>query len=161
MKHCISSQGYYLDEWLVCELNQVQFGTYASDIQSLAESGAGAFIQVISPTKNVISPCRTTLPFPFLEFSVINLPPIIYQWTYLAVYRYGNKSILYVINGLWKGGLLLKNHWKYPAVYTWTSYQHHLTNIRQWWKAGLLCIYRGTQMTVYNLFAYLGTEVSK
>ncbi len=36
--HFISviSQGYYLDEWLVCALNQVQFDTYVSDTYSFA-----------------------------------------------------------------------------------------------------------------------------
>ena len=30
------SQGYYLDEWLVCALNQVQFDTYVSNTDSFA-----------------------------------------------------------------------------------------------------------------------------
>ena len=32
----VHSQGYYLDEWLVCALNQVQFDTYVSDTYSFA-----------------------------------------------------------------------------------------------------------------------------
>ena len=27
----MNNQGYYLDEWLICALNQVKFGTYVSD----------------------------------------------------------------------------------------------------------------------------------
>ncbi len=30
------SQGYYLDEWLICALNQVMFGTHVSDTYSFA-----------------------------------------------------------------------------------------------------------------------------
>ncbi len=32
----VNSQRYYLDEWLVCALNQVQFATYVSDTYSFA-----------------------------------------------------------------------------------------------------------------------------
>ena len=36
LKYClwgiISSQGYYLDEWLVCALNQVKFDTYVTHL---------------------------------------------------------------------------------------------------------------------------------
>ena len=32
----VNSQGYYLDEWLICALNQVKFGTYVSDTYSFA-----------------------------------------------------------------------------------------------------------------------------
>ncbi len=32
----VNSQGYYLDEWLICALNQVKFGTYVSDTYTFA-----------------------------------------------------------------------------------------------------------------------------
>ncbi len=66
-----------------------------------------------------------TQPFLFLEFYIIIMPMgavIMLNIHHLEIiiiiyYKlYGNKSILYIIDRLWKAGLLLKNHQKYEAL---------------------------------------------
>ncbi len=60
-----------------------------------------------------------TLQFIFPNFYIINLPTII-AIQFLDVVG-ENIVILYIIDRLWKTGLLLKYHRKYPAVYNITN----------------------------------------
>ncbi len=53
-----TSQGYYLDEWLVCALNQVKFDTYVSDITNWNGTPTGLTmvdLQVCAPLRNATS----------------------------------------------------------------------------------------------------------
>ncbi len=71
----LSSQGYYLDEWLICTLNQVEFGTYVSDTYSFAISRFYgmplAWVLPISTHPSYIPDCSLIQNIRILELLII------------------------------------------------------------------------------------------
>ncbi len=66
-----SSQGYYLDEWLVCALNQAKFDTYVGDTYSFAKPPNSWFQEMplawVSPISTHPSDIPDCLGHQFLE----------------------------------------------------------------------------------------------